>query len=65
MRGSMSILDTIQDFLKNLGQPDLGIKPHMHLVEIIMFSLHHLIIRPTKIVKDLPYLTIFVGLTIP
>ena len=41
-------LDTIQDFLCNLGM-----KPHMHLVEISIFSLNHVIIRPTKIIKDL------------
>ena len=42
------ILDTIQDFLYNLGM-----KPHMHLVEIGIFSLNHVIVRPTKIIKDL------------
>ena len=40
--------DTIQDFLCKLG-----IKPHMHLVEISIFSLNHAIARPTKIIKDL------------
>ena len=25
----------------------------MHLVDIIIFSLHHVIVRPTKIIKDL------------
>ena len=25
----------------------------MHLVEIIIFSLYHVIVRPTKIIKDL------------
>ena len=41
-------IDTIQDFLCNLGM-----KPHMHLVEIGIFSLNHVIVRPTKIIKDL------------
>ena len=39
------MLDTIQDFL--------CMKPHVHLVNIIIFSLYH-VIRPTKIIKDLP-----------
>ena len=43
-----STIDTIQDFLRNLGM-----KPHMHLVEISIFSLNHVIVRPTKIIKDL------------
>ena len=42
------ILDTIQDFLRKLGM-----KPQMHLVEISIFSLNHVIVRPTKIIKDL------------
>ena len=33
------IVDTIQDFLCNLGM-----KPHMHLVEISIFSLNHVIV---------------------
>ena len=37
------VLDTIQDFLCKLGM-----KPR-----IIMLSLKHVIIRPTKIIKDL------------
>ena len=41
-------LDTIQDFLFKLDM-----KPHMHLVEISIFSLNHVIVRPTKIIKDL------------
>ena len=28
-------------------------KPQMHLVEISIFSLNHVIVRPTKIIKDL------------
>ena len=42
------ILDTIQDFLSKLGM-----KLHMHLVEISIFSLNNGIFRPTKIIKDL------------
>ena len=41
-------VDTIQDFLRKLGM-----KPHVHLVEISIFSLNNVIIRPTKIIKDL------------
>ena len=41
-------VDTIQDFLCKLGM-----KPNLHLVEISIFSLHHIIVRPTKIIKDL------------
>ena len=49
------LLDTIQDFLCKLGM-----KPHMHLVilvlydlvDISIFSLNHVITRPTKIIKD-------------
>ena len=41
-------IDTIQDFLCKLGM-----KPHMHLLEISIFSLNHVIVRPTKIIKDL------------
>ena len=41
-------VDTIQDFLCKLGM-----KPHMHLVEISIFSLNHVIVRPTEIIKDL------------
>ena len=39
-------LDTVQDFLIKLG-----IKPRMHLFEIGIFSLHHVIVRPTKIMN--------------
>ena len=42
------LLDIIQDVLRNLGM-----KPHMHLVKISIFSLNHAIVRPTKIIKDL------------
>ena len=41
------IIDTIQDFLCKLGM-----KPYMHLVEISIFWLNHVIVRPTKIIKD-------------
>ena len=40
--------NTIQEFLFNLGM-----KARMHLVEISIFSLNHVIVRPTKIIKDL------------
>ena len=42
------ILDTIQDFLCKMGM-----KPCMQLEKIIIFSLYHVIVRPTKIIKDL------------
>ena len=41
-------LDNIQDFLCKLGM-----KPHMHLVKISIFSLNRVIVRPTKIIKGL------------
>ena len=41
-------LDTIQDFLRKLGM-----KPHVHLVKISIFSLNNVIIGLTKIIKDL------------
>ena len=41
-------VDTIQYFLR-----ELGMKPHMPLYEIIIFSLYHVIVRPTKIIKNL------------
>ena len=40
------IVDTIQDFLRKLGM-----KPHVHLVEISIFSLNNVIVRPTKIMN--------------
>ena len=46
--GTGCILDTIQDFLCKLDM-----KPHMHLVEISIFSLNHVVTRPIKIIKDL------------
>ena len=42
----LEIIDTIQDFLIKLG-----IKPRMHLLEIGIFSLYHVIVRPTKIMN--------------
>ena len=42
------LLYTIQDFLSNLGM-----KPHMHLVEISILSINRVIVRPTNIIKDL------------
>ena len=41
-------LDTIQDFLFKLGM-----KAHMHLVEISIFSLNNVTVRVTKIMKNL------------
>ena len=46
--GITYLLDTIQDFLCKLAM-----KPHMHLVEMSSFSLNHVIVKPTKIIKDL------------
>ena len=39
-------VDTVQDFLIKLG-----IKPRMHLLEIGIFSLNHVIVRATKIMN--------------
>ena len=44
---SYYVIDTIQDFLCKLGM-----KPRMQLYKIIIFSLKHVIVRPTKIIKD-------------
>ena len=41
-------LETVQDCLIKLG-----IKPRLHILEICIFSLNHVIIRPTKIMKNL------------
>ena len=38
----------VQDFLIKLG-----IKPHLRILKISIFSLNHVIIRPTKIMKKL------------
>ena len=43
-----STVDTVQDFLIKLG-----IKPRLHILKISIFSLNHVIVRPTKIIKDL------------
>ena len=40
-------LDTNQDCLFKLGK-----KPHMHLEEVSIFSLNHVIIKSTKIMKN-------------
>ena len=42
------MLDTVQDFLIKLG-----IKPHLHKLKISIFSLNHVIVRPTKIMNNL------------
>ena len=39
-------VDTIQDFLCKLGM-----KTHVHLVEISIFSLNHVFVRPTKKIR--------------
>ena len=39
-------LDTVQDLLIKLG-----IKPCMHLLEIGIFALYHVIVRPIKIMN--------------
>ena len=44
----MYVADTIQDFLC-----ELGMKPRMQLYEIIIFPLNQVVVRPTKIIKDL------------
>ena len=41
-------LDTVQDFLIKLG-----IKPCVRILEISIFSLNHVIIRPTKVMNNL------------
>ena len=46
--GSASALETVQDFLI-----ELGIKPLMHLLEISIFSLNNDIVRLTKIMNNL------------
>ena len=43
---SMLIVDTVQDFLIKLG-----IKPCLHILEISIFPLNHVILRPTKIMN--------------
>ena len=39
-------IDTVQDFLL-----ELGMKPHIRLVEISIFSLNNVTVRPTKIMN--------------
>ena len=46
MRGGYSILDTFQDFLITEHM-----KPRMHILEINISSLNHVIVRPTKTPK--------------
>ena len=41
-------VDTVQDLLIKLG-----IKPHLHILKISIFSLNHLIVRPTKVMNNL------------
>ena len=41
-------LESVQDFLIKLDM-----KPCMHLMEISIFSLNHVIVRPTKIMNNL------------
>ena len=43
-----SALENVQDFLIKLG-----IKPGMHTLETSIFSLNHVIVRPTKIMNNL------------
>ena len=40
------LVHTVQDFLIKLG-----VKPRMHLLEIDIFWLYHVIVRPTKIMN--------------
>ena len=42
----LPVVDTVQGFLIKLG-----IKPHMHLLEIGIFPLYHVIVTPTKIMN--------------
>ena len=42
------VVDTIQYFLCKLGM-----KPRMQLWEIVIFSQKHVIVRPTRIIKNL------------
>jgi hypothetical protein len=49
-KGLASKVETVQDFLIKLG-----IKPRisMHVLEMCIFSLNHVIVRPTKIMNNL------------
>ena len=40
-------LDTVQDFFIKLG-----IKPQTNILEISIFSINHVIVRPTKIMNN-------------
>ena len=42
------VLDNVQDFLIKLV-----IKPRLHILKISIFSLNHVILRPTKIMNNL------------
>ena len=42
------VIDTFQDFLIKLG-----IKQHIHILKISIFSLNHIIVRPTKSMNNL------------
>ena len=44
----MNTADSIQDFLCKLSM-----KPNMYLVETVIISLYHVIVRATKSIKDL------------
>ena len=44
--GLASMLETFQDFLIMLG-----IKAIMYQLEVVIFSLYHVIVRPTKIMN--------------
>ena len=46
---TFSRLDTVQDYLIKLG-----IKSCVHILEISIFSLNHVIVRPTKIMHEQP-----------
>ena len=45
---SSCVLDTVTDFFYQVG-----IKPRKHLLEISIFSLNDVIVRPTKIMNNL------------
>ena len=40
-------LESFQDFLI-----ELDMKPRLHLVEMSIFSLNHVIVKPTKLIKE-------------
>ena len=47
-QGPLAIEDVVKDFLF-----ELGIKPHMHLVKISIFSINNVTVRLTKIMNNL------------